>query len=146
MAAARLIPSPILAVLALLCVSAIARAQEVSAADRTAIKGVITRQLEAFQRDDGPGAFSYAAPKIQKQFGTPEHFLDMVRQSYPSVYRPRSVEFTEVLVQDGQVIQQVELVGPGGETQLALYFMEPGPPGTWHISGCTLTRSTRVSA
>ena len=144
MAASRLILGSILAVL--LCLSTVAQAQEVSTADRTAIKGVITRQLEAFQHDDGPGAFSYAAPTIQQQFGTPERFLDMVRQSYPSVYRPRSVEFTELLVQEGQVIQQVELVGPEGETQLALYFMEQGPPGTWHISGCTLTRSTRVGA
>lgn len=137
---------PILAALVFLCLATAARAQEVSAADRTAIKGVITRQMEAFQRDDGPGAFGYASPSIQEQFGTPGHFLDMVRQSYPSVYRPRSVEFSELLVQGGQVIQQVELVGPGGETQLALYFMEPGAPGTWRISGCTLTRSTRVGA
>lgn len=135
---------PILAVLAFMCLAAAARAQEVSAADRTAIQGVISRQMQAFQHDDGPGAFSYASPSIQEQFGTPGHFLDMVRQSYPSVYRPRSVEFSELLVRDGQVIQQVELVGPDGEAQLALYFMEPGPQGTWHISGCTLTRSARV--
>ncbi len=137
---------PILAVLALLCLATSARAQDVSAADRAAIKGVISRQLEAFQHDDGPGAFSYASPSIQEQFGTPGHFLDMVRQSYPSVYRPRSVEFTEVLVQGGQVIQPVELVGPNGEAELALYFMERGAQGTWRISGCTLTRSTRVGA
>ena len=119
-----------------------AGAQSVPDTDRAAIRDVITRQLEAFQRDDAPRAFSFAAPNIQSQFGTPERFMDMVRQAYPAVHRPRSVDFTRLTNQDG-VVQEVELVGPDGTAQTAMYSMERGPNG-WRITGCTLTRSART--
>ena len=94
------------------------------------IQGVIAEQLDAFRRDDGPAAFAFAAPSIQSQFGTPERFLDMVRRAYPPVHRPRAVEFSELLQRDGGIVQQVELVGPDGATQLALYTMERDGAGT----------------
>ena len=110
--------------------------------DRAAIRDVITRQLDAFQRDDARRAFSFAAPNIQSLFVTPERFLDMVRQAYPAVHRPRSVDFTRLTDSDG-VVQEVELVGPDGTAQTALYTMERGPDG-WRITGCTLIRSART--
>lgn len=121
------------------------RAQtDVSTADQAAIRGVITRQIQAFQRNDGDGAFAFASPHIQDQFGNPDRFLDMVRRAYPAVHRPQSVDFTELLVGDGTIIQQVELVGPNGEPELALYSMQRDAAGAWRIDGCTLVRSTRV--
>ncbi len=66
-------------------------------ADQTAggaeIRGVIERQLAAFERDDADGAFAFASPGIRRRFGTPETFMDMVRRHYPPVYRPRDVAF-----------------------------------------------------
>ena len=50
-----------LAALALLCLAGVANAQGVPDADRAAIRDVITRQLDAFQRDDAPQAFIYDA-------------------------------------------------------------------------------------
>lgn len=135
---------PLLLILALATVAGGARAQELPAGDRAAIRDVIGRQLDAFKRDDGPGAFAFASPGIQGQFGTPEVFLDMVRRAYPAVHRPRSVEFSELLQEDGRIVQQVELVGQDGRPQLALYEMERDPAGGWRIAGCTLVRSVRV--
>lgn len=133
----------VLAILALLLSLTSAHAQDVGPADRAAIRGVITRQLDAFRRDDGPAAFAFASPGIQGQFGDPDRFLDIVRRAYPSVHRPRAVEFTDLLTADG-VVQQVELVGPNGEAELALYTMERDEAGRWRIAGCTLVRSARV--
>lgn len=62
---------------------------ELSAADRREIRGVVERQLEAFQRDDEVTAFSYAAPRVRAHFRTPANFMQMVRDSYRAVYRPR---------------------------------------------------------
>lgn len=135
-----------LAVLVLLCLAGSVRAQEVSAADRAAIQGVISGQLDAFRLDDGPGAFAFASPGIQSQFGSPERFLDMVRRAYPPVHRPRAVEFSELLQRDGGIVQQVELVGPDGATHLALYSMERDGAGNWRIAGCSLVPSVRVGA
>ena len=48
-----------------------AQAQSLSSADRAAIRQVIEAQVDAFRRDDGSAAFSYASPVIQGMFGSP---------------------------------------------------------------------------
>lgn len=135
-----------LAALLLLCAMVgPARAQgDLSAADRATIQGVITRQIDAFRHDDAEAAFGFASPGIQDQFGTPGRFLDMVRRAYPAVHRPRAMEFTELRLSEGAVVQEVELVGPDGALETALYTMERDAAGMWRISGCTLIPSARV--
>lgn len=135
---------PILLAIAWLALSSLiasadgASAAELSATDRDAIRHVITQQLEAFQRDDGVEAFSYASPAIQAQFETPAAFMSMVRNAYEAVYRPRSTHFLDALVVDGRVAQPVRVVGPDGDALVAHYLMERQPDGTWRISGCVL--------
>ncbi len=106
-----------------------------------AIRTVIEGQLDAFQRDAGGEAFSYASPDIRRKFGTPETFMRMVRSGYPQVYRPQAVQF-EGLRPDGEgrAVQEVFFVGPDGGGSLALYFMERQPDGTWKIDGVQITR------
>ena len=111
-----------------------------AAADREAIRQVIVQQLDAFQRDDEVEAFSYAAPSIQAQFKTPAEFMRMVRSAYEAVYRPRSTEFLEVFVTDGQVVQPLQVVAPDASVLVAFYLMERQPDGMWRISGCVLGR------
>lgn len=136
------------AALLLLLSAATAGAQTAapSPADRTAIRDVISRQIQAFQHDDAVAAFSLASRSIQQQMGTPARFLDLVRQHYEPVYRPQSTVFGRLLLQDGQIVQQVDLVGPDGRPAGALYSMEQEPDGGWRISGCVLTASESVAA
>ena len=47
----------------------------VSASDMNEIRGVIHRQIDAFRRDDAPGAFALVSPGVQQTFGTPERFF-----------------------------------------------------------------------
>jgi hypothetical protein len=103
---------------------------------------VITEQLDAFARDDAPRAFSLATPAIRARFGTPEAFLDMVRTDYAAVYRPRSVEFDESVVIEGEVMQPVRMIDAHGAAWIALYPMERQADGTWRINGCQLARIT----
>ena len=109
-----------------------------SAADQAAIRAVIESQVEAFRRDDGVAAFSYAAPMIRQKFGTAETFMSMVRTGYLAVYRPREVTFLEVRVKGGEVAQAVRFVGPDGATVIAVYLMERQPDGNWRIAGVRL--------
>lgn len=111
---------------------------QVSAADRTAIRDVIGRQVEAFRRDDGAAAFGYASPDIQRLFGTAETFMDMVRQGYRPVYRPQVFEFREIVTLQGMVTQKVHVVGPDGRPVTAFYPMAQQPDGSWRIEGCYL--------
>ena len=113
-----------------------------TAADRTAIRQVVEQQLQAFQRDDGEAAFSFASPSIRGMFGTAERFMDMVRGAYQPVYRPREVAFRDLQVIENEPIQPVVLVGPDGVPVVALYKMEwQEKEQVWRINGCVLVPS-----
>ena len=118
----------------------------VSAADRTAIQDVIRQQMHAFQSDDADGAYAFAAPAIRQMFPDAGQFLAMVRRGYAPVYRPRDVEFTDLAQRDGDLVQDVELVGPDGMPALAQYTMVRAPDGRWLIAGCVLVPSKRLGA
>ncbi|MBM3648203.1 MAG: DUF4864 domain-containing protein [Alphaproteobacteria bacterium] len=115
-----------------------ASAQDLSAADRSAIRGVIQSQVDAFRQDDGELAFSYASPAIRRLFGSSEIFMTMVQQGYQPVYRPRSFEFREIVTLHGQITQKVHIVGPDGRPVTAYYPMTQLPDGAWRIDGCYL--------
>lgn len=110
----------------------------VGEADKQAIREVIEEQLSAFQRDDAEAAFAQAAPNIQAMFQTPEVFMRMVRGGYQAVYRPRQVEFRDIIDIDGAPTQRVFVIGPDGVPVIALYPMQKQTDGTWKIGGCYL--------
>jgi hypothetical protein len=110
----------------------------VSPADQAAIRDVIQGQVDAFRRDDGAAAFGYASPMIQGMFGQSAIFMDMVRQSYRPVYRPRSFDFREIVESHGEIAQKVHVVGPDGKPVTAVYPMTQLPDGSWRINGCYL--------
>jgi hypothetical protein len=122
----------------LLVLSGAVLAQEVSTADRSAIQGIIRSQVEAFRHDDGETAFGFASPAIRAMFGSPEIFMDMVRQGYQPVYRPKIFDFREVVTLHGQVTQKVYVVGPDGRAVTAYYTMMQLPDRSWRIIGCYL--------
>ena len=134
--AARLLALLILA----LAFAAAAPAQDLSLSesDRAQIRDVIGRQVEAFRRDDGESAFGLATPTIQGMFGTSDIFMDMVRQGYQPVYRPRVFDFREIVDMHGQPAQKVHVIGPDGRPVTAIYPMRQLPDGTWRIDGCFL--------
>ncbi len=137
---------PRLWVAVLLCGLAPAAAGEAGSAsldraDRRAIRAVIETQIAAFRRDDGEAAFALASPDIQRIFRTPEIFMAMVRRDYQPVYRPRRVEFRDVVDLEGVPTQEVHVVAPDGQPVIALYPMQRQPDGSWRISGCYLLRS-----
>ena len=115
-----------------------AQAQDVSSADRAAIRDIIQSQVDAFRRDDGEAAFGYASPGIRRLFGTADTFMDMVRQGYQPVYRPRVFDFREIVSLHGQITQKVHVVGPDGRPVTAFYPMTQLPDGSWRIDGCYL--------
>ena len=130
----------------LLLLPALARADSPAAgapsqADKTAIEAVISHQLGAFHRDDGQAAFSDASPMIQEMFHDPGTFMEMVKTGYLPVYRSSHVEFRDLGMIGGRLIQQVYMVGPDGVAVLALYEMQRQPDGSWRINGCSIARA-----
>jgi ketosteroid isomerase-like protein len=114
------------------------------AAEDMSIQRVIAAQIDAFRHDDAPAAFSYASPRIQALFGDAPHFLAAVRRNYAPVYRPRSFSFGPLTDSNGTQVQHVDIIGPQGEGEEALYFMEHEPDGSWRIAGCQLVVVKRL--
>jgi hypothetical protein len=115
-------------------------AQEVSAADAKAVRGVIEAQLAAFAADDADKAFSYAAPGIRAMFVTAERFLAMVRQGYPVVYRPASVTFLKPEWIDRKLIQRVQMTDGAGAPWMVVYELERQADRSWRIAACVAAR------
>jgi hypothetical protein len=104
------------------------------------VREVVQAQIDAFLHDDAQRAFELATPGIRQTFGTAENFLEMVRNSYAVVYRPKSVVFEAPQLVDGQVIQPVRLSDTEGRGWIAVYPMQRQPDGSWRTNGCQLAR------
>lgn len=122
-----------------------ARAEDMSSADQETIRGMISNQIQAFQKDDGAAAYGYASPTIQGLFPNSDQFMAMVRKSYQPVYRPQSITFGQLLDSPYGPMQKVFLVGPDGRNWVALYSLQRQPDGTWRINGCTLVEDDGAS-
>lgn len=110
----------------------------VSAADAQAMQTVVRAQLAAFAADDAQRAFSYATASIQTMFGTPDNFIDMVRTTYPVVYRPVKVAFLKPATDAGRFLQPVHMTDGRGGAWIAVYSMQRQPDKSWRIAGCVL--------
>jgi hypothetical protein len=132
-------------ILCLWATGLLAQSVTLSDDDRLAIQAVITDQLDAFQRDDGPAAFAQATPDIQARFQSAANFMRMVRDAYQPVYRPRQVEFRDVVDFHDAPAQRVFLIGPDGVPVIALYPMARQEDGSWRIDGCYLMRADENS-
>lgn len=113
-------------------------------ADETdaAIRDVILAQIEAFANDDELGAWVHASRGIQRQLGSPEMLLFVVRQGYPPVHRPASIRFHERIPHGQFEIQIVRLEGPEGKLWNAYYRMVLRD-SQWKVGGVSLQRADR---
>ena len=115
--------------------------------DPQAFQTIISSQIDAFRRDEGTQAFSFASPGIKRQFGTPANFMDMVRRGYPQVYRPKDFRFGKVTNEmGGRPTQRVHIVDGEGRLWTALYAFEQQPDGSWKISGVVIVRDPEGNA
>ena len=115
---------------------AVAPAWAMTEADEKGVRAVVEAQLAALARDDAATAFSFAAPNVRETVGTAGRFMDMVRKSYPAIYRPASTAFLKPEDHHGQVIQRVQLTDESGIAWLALYSLQRQKDKSWRITGC----------
>ncbi|MDP4023392.1 DUF4864 domain-containing protein [Methylobacterium sp. NEAU 140] len=121
-----------------------ARADE---AGRAEARAVITRQVEAFGRDDAALAYAQAAPAIREIFPSADLFLGMVRNQYRPVYRHRSFVFGEGRdLGDARVTQSVAIQDEYGTDWTAEYTLERDADGQWRITGCRLVKAPGTTA
>jgi len=128
-----------LGVLSVLAVFAIAPAEaQTSDADQAAIRQVIQSQMAAIRRMTGRPPTAMRRPpsrRIHQSSGLPGDGEDGLSRRLPS----REVEFRDLKVENGRLLQEVYVVGPDGKPALAVYEMQRQPDGSWRINGCWLT-------
>ena len=116
-----------------------ARAEDVDQPTQEAMKSIITQQIEAFGRDDAPGAEAFAAPGIKQLFPEPKDFVAMVHRSYAPLIHPRSTHFDAAASTPAGPAQKVTVVDSEGGAWTAVYTFEQ-VDGQWRITGCALIK------
>jgi len=127
---------------ALLAPGPAARADEPEAFDaqtRGALRDVITKQLAAFDHGDGTEAEKFASPALREKFPDPAGFLDMVKENYAPLVKPRSTHFEETSDSPHGPLQKMTVVASDGTVWTVVYAFER-VGGEWRISGCGMMK------
>lgn len=115
------------------------------AQDKTAIQGVITDQLEAFNDRDIDQAWTHASPMIQNMFGNPGNFGRMVENGYPMVWDNSDRRFEELEGSGGLVSQKVYVRDADGNGWILSYTMLQTDAG-WKINGVSVIPAPELAA
>jgi len=102
--------------------------------DKTPVQAVIQEQIDAFLADDFETAFQYAAPNIQRMFGHPRRFAQMIVRSYPMVWRPVDVKYLGVSRVGPYALQKVMIIDQNNALHILRYQLVPINQ-RWRISG-----------
>ncbi len=122
-------------------------AEDLGPQDKTAVQQVISGQLDAFKSENGPLAYSFAAPIITGIFPTPDNFMAMVKRGYAPLYTNQKYSFGAVAVDNlGRLVQHVTITAGDGKRYEALYALQKQADGSWKIAGCTLVEIPGVDA
>ena len=114
-------------------------------ANEDAIQSVISSQIAAFQADDFTKAFTFASPTIQRLFGNPETFTEMVQRGYPMVWRPDEFRFLEQRERAGNLWQRVLFRDQQGVVHILDYQMVR-IDGFWRINGVQILAAPETGA
>lgn len=116
-------------------------------ADQSAFQAVISGQLEAFKKDDGQGAYSFAAPIVKGIFPDAEIFMTMVKRGYEPIYKNSKYVFGDLTTDShGRPAQHVIITATNGKRYEAVYAMQQQPDGSWKIAGVQMLEIPSVDA
>ena len=120
-------------------------ADRLGAAEKVAIRETIQKQIDAFGRGDADGAFAFATPDIQRLFGSPDQFIEMVKEHYEPVYRAGIVHFVRIDSVEGQWVQVVQITDGDGRVWRAFFTMKRQPDKSWKGGGCQLVQTSAIA-
>ena len=123
----------------------IAAAAPVSAVDARSIQAVVKSHIAALSQDDADQVFESATSATQIEFGSPEDFLQLIKQEYRPIYQSRHAIFASPEVIDGDTIQVVNVTDDSDHVWVALFRMERDTDGRWKIDGCQRIQTSSVA-
>jgi Domain of unknown function (DUF4864) len=115
--------------------------------DQAEVQAVISSQLQAFQKDDGEGAYSFAAPIVKSVFPDVTTFMAMVKRGYEPIYKNAKYAFGSLVIDSlGRPAQHVVITAENGKRYEAVYAMQRQPDGSWKIAGVQMLEIPSVDA
>jgi hypothetical protein len=108
-------------------------------------RAIISRQFDAFDRDDAAGAYALVTPDLKLTFTDPDIFMGMVRSAYAPVYRHREVEFGDAEPSGEGIAITATLVDSDNQVWTALYTLKRQADGQWLINSCKLIKFLQSS-
>jgi hypothetical protein len=103
-------------------------------------RALISRQLDAFDRDDATGAYALVTPGLKMTFTDPDIIMKLVRDHYAPVYRRRAVNFGDAKLDGDTMAITATLIDGENVVWTALYTLERQADGQWLINSCKLLR------
>lgn len=112
------------------------------AADPSVWQVVITGQIEALRKGDGPAALSFAGAIFKKNFSDPNVFMMSIASAgYTPIFTSVSHTFGKFTQPDPMTaLQVVDLVGPKQELFEAIYMLQKEADG-WRVEGVQLAKT-----
>jgi hypothetical protein len=123
-----------------------ARGAELTDADARQVQAVVAAQLQALAQDDAQKAFATATPRVRAEIGDADRFLELVRKTYPMVYRTTAIGFQKAEMDAGQVVQLVDIRDGDDKAWLAVFAMERQPDNSWKIKACLVAEKPGTPA
>ncbi len=107
---------------------------------KTVVQDIIKHQIDAFRKDDGETAYSFAAPGIRSIYPEPGRFMEMVKSHYAPIYRPGNLTFGRNVSEDeGRlVVQELLITDREGKSWQAVYVLARQDDGSYRITGVRL--------
>jgi hypothetical protein len=104
-------------------------------------RGVIQRQLDAFQRGDADGAFALASPALKETYSNSGNFMDSVRSGNTPFFHRRVTEFDDFILNGDDAAQSVVVVDQDNDVWNVVYKLSRQPNGSWLIDGVLLSKA-----
>ena len=109
----------------------------ISESDKSLIRQLIEKQLQAFQENDSETAFALTSPQIQSNF-TPHDFIQKLNAEYGAVVNPRSVMFRGfTLVKNFPALISM-IMDREGNLAKVIFVVQHQQDYTWRIHGYEL--------
>ena len=110
----------------------------ISEHDKTIIRQLVEKQLQAFQQNDGNTAFSLTSPTIQQKFQQTESFMAMIETKYHALVSPRSIMFRGFTLISNYPALVLMIMDRDGNLAQGVFIMQHQPDYSWRIHGYEL--------
>jgi len=109
----------------------------ISESDKTTIRQLIEKQLQAFKQNDDEVAFSLTSPTIQRKFAQ-QDFINMIENKYNAILKHRSIMFRGFTLINDFPALVATLMDQDSNLAQAIFVVQHQRDYSWRIHGYEL--------